>query len=74
MGDYAKRMGIKARRNKRNAKKEILKDDARGFRARVANAKRIKGETTAKKVARGFAKNPGDLGKLIESQQKKKPY
>jgi len=86
VGDYAKRMerlkagaepalkrlGMKARRKRKNAKQEILKDDARGFRKRVANAKRIKGETTAK--AKGFARNPGALGKLIEDQQRKKPY
>ena len=49
--------------------------EARARRERVAKAKRIKGETVVpKKKPKGFAKNPGDLGKLIESQQKKKPY
>jgi hypothetical protein len=81
------------------AKKAINEDDARGYRKRVAKAKRIKGETVTKptkprsnakkkpgkpkgeppnqkKAAtkRRFAKNPGDLGKLIKSQQRKKPY
>ena len=75
------------------AKKAINEDDARGYRKRVAKAKRITGETVTKpryskkqkpkaeppnqkKTAakRGFAKNPGDLGKLIKSQQGKKPY
>jgi hypothetical protein len=79
------------------AKKAINEDDARGYRKRVARAKRIKGETVSrskpsmpkkkpgkpkgeppnqKKAAtkRRFAKNPGDLGKLIKSQQRKKPY
>jgi hypothetical protein len=86
MGDYAKSMGMKARRMRKNAKQEILKDDARGFRKRVAKAKRITGETVVPKPTkaarrkpkpsgeRGFAKNPGDLGKLIENQQRKKPY
>ena len=60
---------------KKNAKQAINKDDARGFRKRVANAKRIKGETTAQpKSTRGMARNPGDLGKLIADQQRKKPY
>lgn len=71
MGDYAKRMV--AKRKKKNAKQEINKDDARGFRKRVANAKRITGETEVKKQGLR-AKNPGDLGKLISSMQKKKPY
>ncbi len=77
------------------AKKAINEDDARGYRKRVAKAKRITGETASrgkgtpkpkpkpkseppnrKKTAteRKFAKNPGDLGKLIKSQQRKKPY
>ena len=79
------------------AKKAINEDDARGYRKRVAKAKRITGETVTtpkktkakkkpgkpkseppnqKKTAtkRKFAKNPGDLGKLIKSQQRKKPY
>ena len=81
------------------AKKAINEDDARGYRKRVAKAKRITGETVTKpryskkqkpkpkgkpkgeppnqkKAAtkRRFAKNPGDLGKLIKSQQRKKPY
>ena len=78
------------------AKKAINEDDARGYRKRVAKAKRITGETVTKpksnakkkpgkpkgeppnrtKAAtkRRFAKNPGDLGKFIKSQQRKKPY
>lgn len=54
------------------AKQAINEDDARGYRKRKAKAKRIKGETKAK--PKGFARNPGDLGKFIEGMQKKKPY
>jgi len=57
---------------KKNAKQAINKDDARGYRKRVVKAKRIKGDTTAQ--PKGMARNPGDLGKLIADQQRKKPY
>jgi len=47
-----------------DAKKAINEDDARGFRARVAKAKRIKGETVAPEKARrakfkGKVRKPG---------------
>ena len=71
MADYPKRM-IRFTKKKKNAKQAINEDDARGYRKRKAKAMRIKGETKAK--PKGFAQNPGDLGKFIEGMQKKKPY
>jgi len=57
-----------------DAKKAINEDDARGFRARVAKAKRIKGETVAPKKAKikGKVRKPG-LSKG-EPPNKKYPF
>lgn len=75
MADYkgsTRYVKMQPKKLKKNAKKAINKDDARGYRKRVVKAKRIKGETTVK--PQGMARNPDDLGKLIADQQRKKPY
>ena len=55
------------------SKKTVKKMSAEGPKKRSPR----KGEPPNRKktaAKRGFAKNPGDLGKLIKSQQGKKPY
>lgn len=76
MGDNAKRAKF-TRFKKKNAKQEINKDDARGYRKRKVNAARIKaGKPTLKNI--GEAKKQDDrVGQLISrisDSQRKKPY
>lgn len=76
MGDYAKRMKV-YRFKKKNAKQEINKDDARGFRKRKVNAARIKaGKPTLKSVgeARKQDEKADQLISRISDSQRKKPY
>lgn len=76
MGDYAKRAKF-TRFKKKNAKQEINKDDARGFRMRKVNAARIKaGKPTLKVVgdAKKQDEKAGELNRRISDSQRKKPY
>ena len=76
MGDYARKMRL-TRRSKKNAKQEILKDDARGYRVRKVNAARIKaGKPTLKVVGNAKKQDDkaGELTQRISDSQRKKPY
>jgi len=60
VADYPKRMTRFTK--KKNAKQAINEDDARGYRKRVAKAKRITGETVVPKPTKAARRKPKPSG------------